>query len=313
MERIISSLRRRYYKMLMSSFVWEIRSSKGKRSWKQFESSVSEIEERIAREITANGIALSSVQELFGDGAHLVEMQREAEHLKKRWNTDASFKEEILSGLDDPTVGKGRKKLFLIPLYGGGWVSPLFDMKSESLRFALSDTILRVVGSYLKRMPRFNSFNLSETVVNEESAEAKFSQRWHRDPEDRKLVKVFVYLSDVEDIGSGPFTYVRGSQEGGKYRHLFPQQFPAGSYPKEGEVESAVDKENIRMCLGKAGTVIFCDTSGLHRGGFSTVKSRMMFTAGFVTDASPHPRRFILPPTDTLKTLPPLASEALSL
>ena len=47
------------------------------------------------------------------------------------------------------------------------------------------------------------------------------SERWHRDHEDRKIVKLYLYLVDVEEQ-MGPFTYIRSSQPGGKRRKALP-------------------------------------------------------------------------------------------
>ena len=51
--------------------------------------------------------------------------------------------------------------------------------------------------------------------------------------------------------------------------------------------------------MGKAGTMIFCDTAGIHRGGYATKNERIMFTAGYRTPASPWPVRYKL--TDVAK------------
>ena len=39
-----------------------------------------------------------------------------------------------------------------------------------------------------------------------------------------------------------------------------------------------VPKNDIRVCTGRAGTVVFCDTTTLHRGGYATKSERTMFT-----------------------------------
>jgi hypothetical protein len=110
------------------------------------------------------------------------------------------------------------------------------------------------------------------------------SQNWHRDGEDRQVLKIFIYLNDVDEE-TGPFMYVKESIKGLKYGKLFPQRPPEGSYPNE-SVDKAVSPEDIKLCLGKAGTVIFCDTTGLHRGGYAFSKERTMFTASYQASSS---------------------------
>ena len=99
------------------------------------------------------------------------------------------------------------------------------------------------------------------------------------------MCKFFIYLNDVDET-SGPFTYVKGSNLGGRWRNVYPQRPPMGSYPLAGAVDAVVSATDVRPCTGKAGTVIFADTSGLHKGGYATAKERIMFMAGFITSAS---------------------------
>jgi ectoine hydroxylase-related dioxygenase (phytanoyl-CoA dioxygenase family) len=122
-------------------------------------------------------------------------------------------------------------------------------------------------------------YDLALTLPVGESAPVQ-SQRWHRDPEEKKICKVFIYLNDVDE-NTGPFTFVLGSQYGGKYGHLFPQKTPEGSYPNEEILLKKIDPRDIKLMTAPKGTVIFCDTSGLHRGGYAKTKERLMFTAFF--------------------------------
>jgi hypothetical protein len=134
---------------------------------------------------------------------------------------------------------------------------------------------------------------LNETIpVGDEAPQ--HSQKWHRDPEEKRQMKTFIYLNDV-DSETGPFTYVKRSQFGSPiYGNLFPQELPLGVYPPDGAVEKAVAAEDIISATGKAGTLIFCDTAGLHRGGYAKSKSRMMFT-GFYPSALWTERRSFTP------------------
>ena len=65
------------------------------------------------------------------------------------------------------------------------------------------------------------------------------SQRWHRDYNDKHLLKVFLYLVDVDE-NMGPFQYVPGSQPGGPYAHAWPWQPLGQNYPTEEELEALI-------------------------------------------------------------------------
>ena len=115
---------------------------------------------------------------------------------------------------------------------------------------------------------------------NCKSKDPKWSQSWHRDPEDSQIVKVFVYFSDVDEQ-SGPFEYVWCSHL--NWFDLMPPQ------PK-GYNENPVDVSQIPPALfakvtGGPGTVAFCQTSGLHKGGHGE-KARTMAVITYVPEQS---------------------------
>lgn len=283
-------LKRKYYLLRSSLPAWRFLNRRGRRRWQEYlvKHPLNFIQKKIISELKQNGIAISSFKDIFSQEL-LNNLVAEAKKYQLRFQTDKKFQEEIMS--NKVLTGKGAKKDFLIPYYGGAWTKPVIDFNNSFIKLSLDEMILAVAAGYLGSAPKLNSFSLQETVVSNDS-EARLSQRWHRDPEDRKLLKMFLYLNDVLEESTGPFTYIVGSHRDGKWGRLFPQQPPQGVYPPAGAVEKVVPKEDIKMCLGKSGTLIFADTAGLHRGGLSTQKSRLMFVAGYVLQTGLEPRKF---------------------
>jgi hypothetical protein len=143
------------------------------------------------------------------------------------------------------------------------------------------EKILQIVISYLGYIPELYEIYIEKTVpVGDASPE--YSQNWHRDPEEKKTLKVFLYLSDVNS-DCGPFTYILRSQPTGKSKlsKLYPQKLPHGSYPDAEDVKNSVGDNSYLVATGEIGTLIFCDTAGLHRGGHATKHHRIMSTAHF--------------------------------
>ena len=68
-----------------------------------------------------------------------------------------------------------------------------------------------------------------------------------------------------------------------------------GIYPDGAELEKRIAKDDIKICTGRAGTIVFCDTSGLHKGGFARASERVMFTAGYRTNGAVTPNRIRYP------------------
>jgi hypothetical protein len=113
----------------------------------------------------------------------------------------------------------------------------------QPLLFAwgVQERLLNIVEAYLGLPPAYDGMAIVYTVADGKEEAAR---EWHRDREDLRMVKIAIYLNDV-DIDGGPFEL-------------------------DTRCEQAIDKPDaasVRTCLGKAGTVIFADTARcLHRG-----------------------------------------------
>ena len=236
---------------------------------------LNDTQKNIVAELRATGIAVSHLSELFPQENWLLKLQE--------------YSKNIIDSRTDEA--KHKAKSFLEPLWPD---DPDIDFNNPFLQLTFRPEIGKIINSYLDMYTKFYYFTLNITKAVEEGAAAQISQKWHRDPEDRKMCKIFIYLNDVDE-GTGPFTYVTRSTYGLKYGKFFPQRPPRGVYPKPGELESKINANDIKVCTAKAGTVIFADTAGLHKGGYATKKDRLMFTAGFRSSASPWKFHFNYP------------------
>jgi hypothetical protein len=105
---------------------------------------------------------------------------------------------------------------------------------------------------------------------------ASKSQLWHRDPEDLRLVKVFIYLVDVDEQ-CGPFTYIPAT-------HPFSEKLARGQALEEArrtqddQMQQVFEPSEWRVCTGPARTMILADTLGFHRGGRPTSGQRVLVT-----------------------------------
>jgi len=158
---------------------------------------------------------------------------------------------------------------------------------------------------------RLNDFDNWYTVPDPEAPDRVASQQWHRDGWDDHIVKVFTYFSDV-DTEAGPLEYIRGSAAGGKYGSLWPWQ-EKEVYPPQDELAAAVDKRDCVSLPGAAGTIVFCDTSGFHRGGFARTKPRVLSYHTYLSDegTARHTRKFDVDWSGNDAGLPPESLYAL--
>lgn len=219
---------------------------------------LNDVQSRILRDLQKTGIATTTLDELFP-----------GEEVLKTFQEFAKKREA------DGTVNT--KKKFLVDY----WDQVVeLDINNPFLKRSLDPTILDITNSYMGMWCALLYFTLQKTSPIE--GDLTNSQNWHRDPQEMKVVKVFTYLNDIDE-DSGPFTYVKKSAPtfGHEYAKLFPQKLPYGSYPGNEKLEAAVDAKDIIPMTGKAGSVIFCDTNGLHYGGVATKNYRLMSTFGY--------------------------------
>ena len=151
--------------------------------------------------------------------------------------------------------------------------------------FAASRRMLDVANAYLRLESKLSYVDLWYTAQQPATDERVASQNWHVDFDDKHLLKAFVYLTDVGP-DHGPFEYVPGSQPGGRHHAVRPwTPMGYGRVPDE-DVARSVPSEEIATFTGPKGTLILCNTSGLHRGGFATAGPRVLATATYCSPAS---------------------------
>lgn len=223
------------------------------------------VQERIVRELREHGISMTHLDELFPNSSWLPDLQSYGNAQKEK-----AFNNKV--------------KTF----WNEMWDYRRFrmDLDNPFLRFALEERNLAIVSAYLGMYARFHALSLSETVPVAAGAEAIQSQKWHRDAGNKKYVKIFLYLNDV-DTGCGPFTYVKDSQPGGRFERVFPQVSPyASTYGRveEEELRTLVPQAHIIEATGRAGTLIFADTVGLHKGSYATKGSRFASITSYYSD-----------------------------
>jgi hypothetical protein len=186
-------------------------------------------------------------------------------------------------GAADETLRRRPGKEFLVRAHSFDGVRIALD--HEWFRACVSPAILDVANAYLRMRSKLSYVDLWYTVPQPAETKRVASQLWHYDFDDKHLLKAFLYLGDV-DGSTGPFEYVAGSQPGGRYHDVRPwKPMGYGRVPEE-DVARNVPADAIRTFTAPRGTLIFCNTSGLHRGGFATGRARVLATATYCSPAS---------------------------
>ncbi|MEE3715428.1 hypothetical protein V2H45_01565 [Tumidithrix elongata RA019] len=122
--------------------------------------------------------------------------------------------------------------------------------------------LLNIVENYLKLPVAYDSLSYYYSIADGKDLGPR---KWHRDKEDWKMVKIGIYLNDVDEYG-GPFECVY--PEINKFLHQTVQ--PKYRVMKHQELQQHLPdpKSNwFTSCTGSAGTVVFVDTAMYyHRG-----------------------------------------------
>jgi hypothetical protein len=231
---------------------------------------------RVLSALNRDGVAMTSAEALLGPSSCFSEVCGAVEGLQASLANDIT---RAKAGADNPNA-IGDKK-FILEYLGH---NPQFDPASVYARFSLEQNILGVANAYLGMQSRLRYYNVWHTFPTR--IEARESQLWHRDREDFKILKVFVYLSDVDE-GAGALTYARGSQLSGGMKSS-PEYFVEGGVKrsKDEQMAAVVPPAKWLKATGPRGTVVFADTSGYHKGGLARERDRLMYVCMFTSPSS---------------------------
>jgi hypothetical protein len=236
------------------------------RTWREFRSRIGRDEHvrQLARELSERGIVVGQAETRLSDEGR----QALAEALA--FIVKLSQRSEVQSIVSEG-LNRGRAKDYLVRI-----VPWEFKHTADSplLKLALDRKLLEIVSAYLGMWPRLHGVGAWLNLPTE--SQPKKSQLWHRDPEDLKLIKVFIYLNDV-GVDNGPFCYIPKSH---------PFSSGAGKVPLhkgdkrilDDEMTTAFPEDSWVECTGPANTMIIADTVGFHRGGRVKTGTRLLLT-----------------------------------
>jgi hypothetical protein len=161
----------------------------------------------------------------------------------------------------------------------------VFDPTDVFARLALNNNVLDIANGYLRLSARLRYYNVWYTFATKTSA--RESQLWHFDREDNYILKVFLYLRDVDE-GTGPFTYAPGTHRKGINWNRQPEYFLEDNVRRstDDQMNAVIPREEWITATGKKGTIVFADTRGFHKGGEARTHNRLMYTCMFTSPAS---------------------------
>ncbi|MGY3444677.1 hypothetical protein [Bradyrhizobium sp. USDA 4473] len=133
--------------------------------------------------------------------------------------------------------------------------------------WGLHGRLLDIAENYLGVPVGYDGINIFFTLADGRENGVRL---WHRDGEDRRMLKIAVYIHDVDE-GNGPFQVLRRRIPA--YDHLPSGRFPELTQHQLEETLPDFDMaRDVVTCTGKRGTVIFSDTASFYHRGMPAIR-----------------------------------------
>jgi hypothetical protein len=143
---------------------------------------------------------------------------------------------------------------------------------TEVLLWALEPKLLDIIENYIGLPILYQGFAMRRSI-----ADGKYSgvRKWHIDWEDRRIIKIIIYLNDVV-AGGGPYDYLARNITSQAINKL--DYYNLG-YVSDAEMAIAIPKSDWTSCLASVGSVVISDTTSVfHRAQPPTIQDRYSIT-----------------------------------
>ncbi|MDA9404086.1 hypothetical protein [Bradyrhizobium sp. CCBAU 45389] len=177
-------------------------------------------------------------------------------------------------------------KSFWVSLLDEDLVNGAFATDHPFVRYALQPGMLRVIGDFMHDLPQLSDVLLTLSRPTENKT-LSYSQLWHLDHDDKRVCKLFIYLTDVRDTADGPLTFIPAPASR-------PFRNTIKSHMSDDKVFAKVDRSAVKELVAPRLTSFIVNTARcLHMGSriFSD-RTRLLYTATYIQP----PRMFPEPP-----------------
>ena len=177
-------------------------------------------------------------------------------------------------------------KSFWVSLLDEDLVDGAFATDHPFVRYALQPGILRILGNFMQELPQLSDVLLTLSRPTE-NKQLSYSQLWHLDHDDKRVCKLFIYLTDVRDTADGPLTFIPAPSSK-SFRNTLK------SHMNDERVFSRVDRSAVKEIIAPRLSSFIVNTARcLHMGSrISSDRTRLLYTATYIQP----PRMYPEPP-----------------
>ncbi|WP_017316835.1 phytanoyl-CoA dioxygenase family protein [Mastigocladopsis repens] len=156
-------------------------------------------------------------------------------------------------------------------------ISTVTDLREFS-EWGREQKLFNIIENYIGLPVAFQGVHLRKDFPNENQFGTLL---WHKDSEDRRMVKMIIYLTDVDEK-HGPFEYVPlslTSKSRLNYYRIYYKLWRSGYIGiTDEQLREVIPEAKWKSCPGPAGTVIFTDPkTTLHHGTLRTEERSALF------------------------------------
>lgn len=146
----------------------------------------------------------------------------------------------------------------------------------EVFLWGLEEQLLNIIENYIGLPVLYHGVHFRREIANRKTIGVR---QWHTDVEDFRIIKIIVYLNDV-DLNGGPFEYISKHSSSLLLQTL---QYSSGFVSDE-LIKTIVPISDWKPCTGNFGTVIFSDTRNIfHRAKPPVVADRFSITFSYTS------------------------------
>lgn len=250
--------------------------------YRKVQKALTPVQERVLSDLRRDGVALTNTDEFLHDPSVFDDLA-EAVAQREKLMADEIAKARI------GTEQEGEIKSYLVNLFERRHI---FNPDDIIIRFAVLPEITNFVNSYFGMLTKLCFLNIWHNLPMRGAA--RESQLWHRDPEDRYILKMFVYMTDVDD-GSGPTYYAPGTHMIGAVKQepdsILCQEGPAlNQRTTDEQMAKIVSREKWVKATGPKKTILFGDMRGYHKGGLVRDNDRILYHCMYNSQVTAFPK-----------------------